>query len=85
VTVERRRGRPRRYSDEMTIYKRVRANPYPRKGGKRHRIFELYEDGVLVRDFRRRAIATGLAKDGWGYLRSDVRRGHIEVRQAAGL
>jgi hypothetical protein len=74
------RGRPRRYGDNGTIRRCVRDNPYPLKSGKRHQVFELLGDGVLVGDFRRRAVEAGLVEDGWGYLRYNVRKGYIEVR-----
>jgi hypothetical protein len=64
----------------MRTYKRVPNNPYPMVNRKRHQTFDMFEDGGLVGDFRKRIIASGLGDHGWGYLGYNARRGYIEVK-----
>ena len=53
-------------------------NPY-RPGTKGHRRFEILRTSKTVGDFRRAAIAAGLAKDGYGHLRFAERQGYIRI------
>jgi hypothetical protein len=68
----------RRFTDAMKITVLAESNPR-RPNTKAHQRFALYENGMIVGIFREKAMAAGLAKDGWGHLSHDVQKGYIRV------
>jgi hypothetical protein len=62
----------------------VLQDNHHRPGSKEFRRHALLKTGITVDDWRNEAIRDGLVEDGWGWLRTYIKRGVVALNLSSG-